>query len=154
MITLYKPNYDDLWFRQLLLSDEETMSYNHLWGGTIPFTKDKWPDWYDYWIVNNEEKRYYRYIKNEKDEFVGEVAYHYDEEIKGYIANVIIYAKYRRCGYGSQALDMLCMVAKENGISYLYDDIAIDNKAINIFLKHGFLEEYKTNEKIILRKKL
>ena len=37
MLTLHKPGYEDLWFRQKMLGDEETMSYNHAWGGTIPF---------------------------------------------------------------------------------------------------------------------
>ena len=29
MLTLYKPKYEDLWFRQMMLADEDTMSYNH-----------------------------------------------------------------------------------------------------------------------------
>ncbi len=28
MLTLYEPNYEDLWFRQMMLADEDTMSYN------------------------------------------------------------------------------------------------------------------------------
>lgn len=34
----------------------------------------------------------------------------------------------------------------------LYDDIAIDNPAISIFLKEGFIEEYRTDEIILLKK--
>lgn len=41
MLTLYEPKYEDLWFRQMMLADEDTMSYNHAWGGTIPFGEDK-----------------------------------------------------------------------------------------------------------------
>ena len=37
MLTLYEPKYEDLWFRQMMLEDEDTMSYNHAYGGTIPF---------------------------------------------------------------------------------------------------------------------
>ena len=69
-------------------------------------------------------------------------------------ANVIIYSKYRKKGYGSEALNLLCSMAKNNGISVLYDDIAIDNSAITLFLKHGFVEEYRTGEKIVLKKEL
>ena len=29
MLTLYEPKYEDLWFRQMMLADEETMSYKH-----------------------------------------------------------------------------------------------------------------------------
>lgn len=96
MLTLYEPKYEDLWFRQMMLADEDTMSYNHAWGGTIPFGEDKWRGWYDCWIADPDGKRYYRYLKNEDGQFVGEIAYHYDAEMQQEIANVMIYAKYRR----------------------------------------------------------
>ena len=154
MITLYKPEYRDLWFRRELLSDKETMSYNHAWGGTVPFPEEDWKDWYDCWIARPEGKRFYRYVKNEDGETVGEIAYHYDGELGGYIADVIIHSKYRRCGYGGQALDALCAAAKGNGVAVLYDDIAADNPAVALFLARGFIEEYRTEEKIYLKKVL
>lgn len=150
-LTLYKPEYSDLWFKELMLSDEETMSYNHAWGGTISFPKERWASWYERWIVN-PEKRFYRYLKNEKDEYIGEIAYHFDDEINGYLADVIIFSKYREKGYGTLALSMLCSNAKENGIDELYDDIAVDNSAINLFLKLGFIEEYRTDKTVVLKK--
>ena len=153
-LSLYKPEYKDLKFRQQMLSDEETMKYNHAWGGTISFPEERWQEWYDRWIVHSEGNRYYRYLKNEDGEFVGEIAYHFDCDLNGYIADVIVHAKYRNRGYGGQALEMLCDVARENGVSVLYDDIAIDNPAIGLFLKHGFSEEYRTKEKIVLKKEL
>ena len=91
-LELYLPTLEDMWFRQIMLEDEETMSYNHAWGGTISFPKDRWSDWYQYWIVEHDGQRYYRYLKNEDDAFVGEIAYHYDPNYDGYMANVIIYA--------------------------------------------------------------
>ena len=154
MLILYKPKHEDLWFRQLMLSDEETMSYNHTWGGIIPWPEKEWKDWYDYWIINHEGKRYYRYLMNQDGQFVGEIAYHYDADIQHETANVIIYSQYRRKGYGEEGLSLLCSAAKKNGISILYDDIAIDNPAIKLFLKHGFTEEYRTAEKIYLKKEL
>ena len=99
-------------------------------------------------------RRFYRYLKNRDGQFVGEIAYRFDEGIQQNIADVIIYSPYRRRGYGSEALDLLCCAAKENGISVLYDDIAIDNPAIRLFLKKGFTEEYRTEEKVYLRKEL
>ena len=153
-LSLYKPEYKDLKFRQQMLSDEETMKYNHAWGGTISFPEERWQEWYDRWIVHTEGNRYYRYLKNEDGEFVGEIAYHFDCDLNGYIADVIVHSKYRNRGYGGQALEMLCDVARENGVSMLYDDIAIDNPAISLFLKHGFSEEYRTKEKIVLKKEL
>ena len=45
--------------------------------------------WYDYWIAHPEGKRFYKYLQNESTgEFVGEIAYHYDEEEQKYIADV------------------------------------------------------------------
>jgi len=154
MLSLYKPKYDDLWFRQMILDDQETMSYNHAWGGTISFPKEKWLDWYNLWIIKHNNERYYRYLKNEDGQFVGEIAYHFDKDIRGYVASIIIYSPYRRKGYGKQALDLLCFVAKKNGIDVLYDDIAIDNFAIQLFLDNGFTEIHRTKEKIILKKEL
>ena len=104
--------------------------------------------------IDPDGKRYYRYLKNEDGQFVGEIAYHYDAEMQQEIANVMIYAKYRRRGYGGEALDLLCSAAKSNGVSVLYDDIAIDNPAVSLFLKHGFLEESRTEEIILLKKEL
>ena len=155
MVKLYIPKLDDLWFRQMFMADEETMSYNHHWGGTIPFPKENWADWYDYWVLNPEEKRFYRYLWDESDgSFVGEIAYHYDEEENKYIADIIVYAKYRGKGLGEQGLLLLCEAAKANGVEILYDNIAIDNQAIKLFLKIGFYEEYRTDEIIMLKKEL
>ena len=153
MIELVIPKLEDLWFREKLLADEETMSYNHAWGGTISFSEEKWQNWYDRWVINHENKRYYRYLKDEKG-FVGEIAYHYDPEYDGYVADVIIFSQFRGRGYGSQGLKLLCEAAKENGIKVLYDDIAIDNTAISLFKKQGFFEVNRTDEKIILKKDL
>ena len=143
-----------MWFREKFMSDEETMTYNKKWGGTIDFSKDKWEEWYAYWVTNPEDKRFYRYIQNEDNIFVGEIAYHFDESRQIYISDVIIMAKYRGKGYGYDGLRLLCDCAKKNGIKYLYDDIAIDNSAITIFLKQGFIEEYRTDDCIMLRKAL
>ena len=154
MIKLYLPNIDDLWFRQKMLSDEETMSFNHAYDGIIDFPKEKWGKWYNRWVINHENKRFYRYVVDEEKNFVGEVAYHLDEERNIYLANVIIYSTYRRKGYGSQALDLLCKEAKSNGIDVLYDDIASDNPAIEMFIQRGFVVEFATNELIMLKKKL
>ena len=154
MIVPYTPSLDDLWFRQEMMADPETMSYNHAWGGTIPFPKDKWKDWYDYWIVNHENKRYYRYIKNVADRYVGEIAYHYDDDRRIFVADVIVYAPFRGKGYGGKGLELLCDAAKKNGVTFLYDDIAIDNPSIALFLKQGFVEEYRTDKIIMLKKEL
>lgn len=154
MLTLYEPRLEDLWFRQMMLEDEETMSYNHAWGGTILWPKERWQGWYDEWIIHHQSRRFYRYLQDETGAFIGEIAYHYDDEISGYIADIIVYAKYRGKGYGSQGLDLLLTAARKNGIRVLYDNISIDNPARKLFLKHGFSEEYRTEEIIMLKREL
>ena len=154
LITLYTPFLEDLWFRQKMMEDTETMSYNRAWGGTIPFPKEEWRGWYDYWIIKHEGKRYYRYLKDNTGHFIGEIAYHYDSDRKLYLADIIVYAPYRKKGYGGIGLDLLCNAAKQNGVKLLYDDLAIDNPAITMFLKNGFMEEYRTHEIIMLKKEL
>ena len=154
LITLYEPSLEDLWFRQVMMADPETMSYNHAWGGTIPFPKEEWHDWYDFWIVNHENRRFYRYLKDNSGRFIGEIAYHYDSNRNLYVADVIVHSPYRGKGYGGTGLELLCSVAKKNGIKVLYDDIATDNPAITMFLNHGFIEEYRTSEIIMLKKEI
>ncbi len=154
MIILYKPKLEDLWFREQFMSDPETMSYNHAWGGTIPFPENTWKDWYDHWLVHHDNKRFYRYLRDsETENYIGEIAYHYDEERKIWLAYVIVVSEYRGKGYGSEGLQLLCDAAKENGIDVLRDDIAIDNPAAGLFFKAGFTEEHHTNEIIMLSQK-
>ena len=148
MIKLYKPNINELWFKEKMMSDDDTMSYNH---GTIAFPESKWDSWYQRWMM--EDKHFYRYICND-DTFVGEVAYYLDLEREIYITDVVVYAPYRGKGYGHQGLSLLCETSKNNGVMELYDDIAIDNPSINLFLKHGFKEVLRTDEYVLVKKKL
>ena len=90
-IELYKPQIEDLWFKEMMLGDEQTMSYNHAYGGTIPFPKEKWESWYQRWLVHHDHKRFYRYVA-QNNTFIGEAAYNFDEERQLYLADVIINA--------------------------------------------------------------
>ena len=153
MLELYEPQVEDLWFKKKMMGDEQTMSYNNAYGGTIAFPKEYWSDWHNRWIINHNDKRFYRYVK-EKDTFVGEVAYHFDEKRQIHIADVIIYAPYRGKGYGRKGLLLLCEAAKENGVKVLYDDIAIDNASVELFLNCGFAETLRTDEYVLVKKEL
>lgn len=153
MLALYESALPELWFREELLSDPATMSYNHAWGGVIPFPQEDWAGWYEHWLVRHEDKRFYRYLQDgETGVFVGEIAYHFDEGRKLWLADVIVAAGYRGRGYGTEGLHLLCGAAAERGIEVLYDDIAADNPGIGLFLKAGFTEEYRTEEVIMLKK--
>ena len=155
MLELYKPEIEDLWFRQKLLGDEETMSYNRDYGGIVPFPVSRWQSWYDRWLIADESIRYYRYLKDsESGDFVGEAAYHYDEKLNEYLCDIIIHAQFRHKGYGKEGLDLLCKRAKENELLSLCDTIAIGNPSIVLFIKNGFKEEYRTDEYVFVRKTL
>ena len=54
LVYLITPRLEDLWFRQQMMADPNTMSYNHAWGGSIPFPENQWPDWYDHWVLHPE----------------------------------------------------------------------------------------------------
>ncbi|MEB3429325.1 GNAT family N-acetyltransferase [Citroniella saccharovorans] len=152
MIKTYIPKYEDLWFRKLILSDPETMSYNKAWGGIIDFPESKWDRWYKNWIIDTAGKRYYRYLTDENNKFVGEIAYYFEENKKIYLASIIIFSKYRGKGYGRSGLKLLCQKAKNNGLRELYDDLATNNSAIKLFTELGFKEEYRNKDIIMLKK--
>lgn len=153
MLRLHIPLFSQMDFRQQLLSDEETMSYNARWGGAIGFPQERWADWYRRW-VEQPDRRFYAYLYSEEEKaFVGETAYHFDEELGGYIANLIVHSRYRGKGYGTQGLRLLCEQGRADGLKVLYDDIADDNPSLSLFLKNGF-ERIKDTEGGILVKKV
>ena len=155
MVILHEPALSELWFRQAYLNDPETMSYNHAWGGVIPFPREEWEGWYEHWLVRHEGRRFFRYLKDsETGSFLGEIAYHYDGSRAIWLADVIVKDEYRGRGFGTEGLRLLCEEAAKRGVDFLYDDIALDNPGIGIFLKAGFAEEYRTAEVIMLKKDL
>lgn len=151
---MHRPAYEELDFRQRFLADPETMAYNHAYGGTLEFPEERWQDWYLRW-VDKPDRRFYRYLRLERTgEFVGEAAYRWDGELREYICSVIVMARHRGKGFGSQGLEMLCEAAKANGVARLCDDIAIDNPSVRIFLKAGFRERTRTEEYVLVEKEL
>lgn len=154
-ITLHRPAMDELSFRQEWLADPDTMAFNHAYGGTINFPKERWADWYARWVEDATGQRFYRYLYDVgQDAFVGEVAYHFDGELDAYICDVIVPATHRGRGYGSHGLTLLCQAAKERGVIRLQDNIAVDNPSISVFLKSGFREVYRNDKYILVAKDL
>ena len=153
-IILHRPAYEELAFRQSFLADPETMAYNHAYGGTLEFPEKRWADWYRRW-VEEPERRFYRYLKLEgTGTFAGEAAYHWDDELGEYVCDVIVTARNRGRGYGAQGLALLCEAAKENGVTRLCDNIAIDTPAVHMFLKAGFRERFRNEEYVLVEKDL
>lgn len=115
-VHFYKPKFEDLWFRQALTSDPETVCFTCETCDTVSLLQGKWENWYELW-VNNPDKRYYRYITTGKSRsFVGDVSYFYDEQQELWLAAISVCAKYRGQGYESVALRLLCTAAGEAGI--------------------------------------
>ena len=154
-ITLYRPTIEELLFRQQLLADPDTMAFNHAWGGTIGFPRERWADWYARWVEDSSGERFYRYLHaGTEGAFVGEAAYHFDNELNAYVCDVIVSASRRGRGYGSQGLALLCAAARENGVKRLCDNIAIDNPSVSLFLKAGFREIFRNEAYILAAKDL
>ena len=154
-ILLHRPALEELAFRQAFLGDPETMAYNHAYGGTIDFPRERWADWYNRWVENTFGERFYRYLYDPKEKsFVGEAAYHFDGELDGYVCDVIVPAAFRGRGYGTQGLALLCEAAKANGVERLYDNIAVDNPSVAVFLRSGFREVSRNRECILVAKDL
>lgn len=152
MLKVVKPELEDLWFRESMMADIETMSYNDAWGGTIPFPKEDWEEWYTLWVRNSGQERYYRYLKDDANNvFVGEISYHFDKLRNIYLCDVIIKAEFRRRGFGTQGIQLLCEAAKANGVKALYDDIAADNPSTHLFLKNGFSIEFQNDEILMVK---
>ena len=154
MIQLVKPRLQDLSFRQALLSDAPTMAYNDRWGGVIDFPPDRWEGWYQRWVAC-PDKRFYRFLYSpDENAFVGEIAWHFDEAYSRYLCDVIVKSCYRGKGYGREGLTLLLNAAKEQGLSLLCDNIAVDNPAISLFQRCGFTEAWRNDEIIMLEKQL
>lgn len=154
-ITFYRPRLEELAFRRALLADPDTMAYNHAYGGTIDFPRERWADWYARWVEDGTGERFYRYLRCENTgALVGEAAYRYDGEFGEYVCDVLVSAQYRGRGFGRQGLALLCAAAKGNGVKRLADNIAIDNPSVELFRQLGFRERLRTDEYILLEKAL
>lgn len=151
MLRFYTPGPEELSFRQTMLEDDATMAYSRAWGGTIPFPREKWADWYRRWF--GDGTRFYRYLQAEDGRFVGDAAlYPEDGEIH---VNLLIYAPERGRGFGRAGLALLCAEAKRRGIARLYDDIAADNTAaLALFTGCGFTVDGRMDRSVPVKKEL
>ena len=116
-VYLHTPEFEELGYRQSLLADPETMSYNSGYDldyegydnqtGCIAFPQNEWAEWYEYFIGHKD--RYYAYVMRYEDESpVGEVNLHMSPDEKDtYDMGVVIQAEYRHQGYGKEALELL-----------------------------------------------
>lgn len=149
---LHVPTFEELGYRQKLLAQPDTMTYNRGYKleienydnetGCIDFRKEYWMDWYSRW-VSNEPQRYYAYLAQIKsNNYIGEVCFHYDKNMNYHYIGIVIEAKYRGNGYCSEGLLNLSKKAfVDLNIDKLRNDIPIERKsAILGHKKAGFNE--------------
>lgn len=116
-LILHVPEVPELWYREKLLSDPDTMSYNkgynlssdsyHNDTGCIDFPKNQWKQWYDY-FVKNSPQRYYAYVKRIEDGcFIGEVNLHKSNSGDWYDMGIVLESRYRGKGFSIEALRLL-----------------------------------------------
>lgn len=148
-LTLYIPKPDELGFRQKMLSDPETMSYNAPWfppDGCIDFPKEKWAEWYSMW-VGRQPQRFFAYLKRTADgAFVGDVCFHYTQEQDWWDMEILICAPERGRGYGRQGLRLLADYAFSHGVKRLHNEFETTrDAAYRMHLAAGFEETGQKN---------
>ena len=109
-LCLHVPETEELWFRQEMMADPATMSYNAPWSppdGCIAFPPPEWKTYRDKWIEPRPE-RWSPYLRRRSDDaFVGEVNTHRAPEGDRWNMGVLIHARYRGLGYGAEGLHLL-----------------------------------------------
>lgn len=111
-LRLYQPQYQELLFRQQLLSDPATMAFNrfkepsedyHPDTGCIDFPPSQWALWYSFWM-EREPENFYAVVADGRTP-VGEVSWFGDGET--YRPGIILLAQHRKKGYATPALKLL-----------------------------------------------
>lgn len=117
-VHFHVPETEELWYRQRLLSDPDTMSYNKGLDmdfegydretGCIDFPEERWREWHRCWAQGVPE-RFYAYIMR-GNEFIGEASlrkFPEDGYEDRYSMGIVIESIYRGNGYAAQALELL-----------------------------------------------
>ena len=117
ILSLYIPQFHELWYRRQMMEDPATMDYNrgydlsipgyHPDTGCIDFPESAWKEWFDRWI-HREPEKFYAYIVRKSDgEWLGEVCLHRRGGENAYEIGIVLEGKYRCMGYASIALELL-----------------------------------------------
>lgn len=159
-LQLYIPALHELDYRQRIMADPETMSYNkgydisfsgyHKDTGCIDFPESEWQEWYDYFI-GQEPERFYAYILRREDSaFIGEVNLHRSDTHNYYEMGIVLEAKYRGRGYAKEALSLLLQHAFEEmgaeSVHNAFEDTR--DAAVKTHLACGF-KKYKHDNGIL-----
>lgn len=159
---LHIPEYGELWYRQKIMRDPETMSYNKGYDmefegydkatGCIAFPKQEWADWYAY-FVRNEPQRFYAYVARKEDgAWIGEVNVHKDPDAGRYEMGIVLEAGYRGKGYAEEALRLLLKHAfEEMGADKVHNGFEAERTAaVRAHLAAGFTIDSKKDHAVEL----
>lgn len=151
-LCLYVPLLKELDYRQCILAQPETMSYNKGYelrlenynndNGCIYFEEKYWNEWYDKW-VNGQPDKYYAYFKDKiSGKFVGDISFRYEKSKDAHCIGIVIEDKHRGNGYSTKGLILLAEKAfNDLGVDKLRNDIPIERiYAIKGHKKAGFKE--------------
>ncbi len=157
LLYLHTPSYEELWYRQKIMQDSDTMSYNKGYDldfegydkatGCLAFPEQKWADWYTY-FNGQEPQRFYAYIVRKTDGiFIGEVNVHRNPNAPWHEMGIVLEAKYRGNGYGTEALWLLLQHAfEEMKVDTIHNDFEEERiAAMQTHLSVGFTIYRKEN---------
>lgn len=168
-IYLHVPEFEELDYYEKILNDPKTMSYNAGYDMNIEgydkdtgciklINKEKW-----FLKQKNDRNRYFAYVVRKLDNVpVGYVNFSFDEKYLMHCCGIVIEEKYRKLGYGKEALNQLINVAfNEYNINTLIDNIPYSRtESLKLFTKLGFkdikkdyyMKKFDSNERVIILK--
>lgn len=105
LIYIKMPEFNELAFVEELWGNERNMGD---FGSVYSFPKEKWGMFYKKMINPTDGKNFYCLIYDLEDTPIGEVSFHgYNSATKVARINIKVHYKYRRKGYGEEALRLL-----------------------------------------------
>lgn len=149
-LTLHTPELSELWYRQQMMGDPGTMSYNagyelgidgyHPDTGCIDFPPERWERWYGRFIGREPERFYAYLVRKEDGAFVGEVVLRQEGEPGRYEMGVVIERCHRGNGYSAEAMTLLLDTAFNRlGAKTVCNDFERTREAaLRIHLAAGF----------------
>ena len=150
-LVLRVPCKEELTYRQKILADPPTMTYNKAMKdcdgdynpktGCIDFHEGLWDEWYERW-VDKVPDRFYAYLYDKTlRRHVGEVALRSVENPRSYMCSIVVEDKYRGFGYGRAGLKLLVNHAFEFlDAEELIDHLPAGRKAAHkLFTTSGFI---------------
>lgn len=148
-VYIKRPSLQELEYTEKLWGDLETMADV---GRVIDFPESKWESFYKKMISPTDGRNFYCLVYNLEDEAVGEVGFHgYDSATKTARLNIRIENKFRRNGYGIEALRIILdYFFNEFGGNYIVETVK-DEPYKTILEKEGFKFINKNKQESIYR---